>query len=109
MKIIIAINIIFMSLGGIALILCFLAHIKNNNTIDNILLIDRAIYKYALDCWDNQRPQLVDYSDMRSYDSTFCRIFDWGYENILPKDKFEIVRQYIVDRNKHQILFGEGV
>jgi hypothetical protein len=37
----------------------------------------------------------VGYDDMRDYDSTVMRIFDWGYKNILPEDKFEIIKPYI--------------
>jgi hypothetical protein len=37
----------------------------------------------------------VDYDDMESYDETLFRLFDFGYENILPKEKYEIIRPYI--------------
>lgn len=37
----------------------------------------------------------VDYSDMESFDKTLFRIRDWGYENILPEDKLNIIRPFI--------------
>ena len=37
----------------------------------------------------------VDYSDMRSYKAIYARFWDWGYTNILPPDKFAIIKPYL--------------
>ena len=68
---------------------------KNENTYENITKIDHAIYDYKIDCILNEKQNLVDYKDMEDYDKTFWRFWDWGYTNILPKEKFEIIKPYI--------------
>ena len=75
---------------------------KNNNAFDNCVIIIKAIYRYKNDLIENGNldDSAVDYTDMRSYESVFLRIWDWGYKNILPKDKFEIIKPYIKEEQK---------
>jgi hypothetical protein len=40
----------------------------------------------------------VNYDDMESYDETLFRLFDFGYKNILPKEKYDIIKPYINKR-----------
>jgi hypothetical protein len=37
----------------------------------------------------------VDYDDMESLETTVHRLGDFGYENILPRYQFEIIKDYI--------------
>ena len=37
----------------------------------------------------------VNYDDMESLETTIYRLDDFGYENILPRYKFEIIKDYI--------------
>jgi len=94
---IILIDILFI-IGTLGLIVAR----KNDNAFDNCVIILKAIYNYKLDLIDNGNlgESLVDYDDMRSYEAVFLRIWDWGYENILPKDKFEIIKPYIKEEQK---------
>lgn len=85
----------------IAFIVCIIALIKNNNTYKQITIITKAIYQYQSDCIRNRNYKyLVDYPDMKSYDDVFNNFFDWGYTNILPKEKFEIIKPYILEEKK---------
>jgi hypothetical protein len=80
------------------------AMIKNQVTYRNYSIIQKAIFDYRMDginkAYENGTimsgvKHEVEYDDMLDYDSAFKRIFDWGYENILPNDKFEIIKPYI--------------
>lgn len=96
-----AVLLILMFLAAFA---CVVAIIKNDITYRNQGIILEAIFDYKIDMIDKARKNgtimdgvkyEVDYSDMEDYNSTLWRIFDWGYENILPSDKFEIIKPYI--------------
>lgn len=69
--------------------------IKNDNTLKNQCIIIDAIFEYKMDYIHNNQECLVDYSDQESYVSTLLRFWDWGYKNILPKEKYEIIKPYI--------------
>ena len=40
---------------------------------------------------------MVDYDDMEEFDKTEKRVFDWGCKNILPKEKFELIKPFLED------------
>lgn len=80
----------------ILMIFCSIALLKNENTAKNHGIIIDAISRYNHELIKNGKElDLSLYRYMESYDSTFYRIFDWGYENILPADKIELIRPYI--------------
>ena len=86
---------------GILVALCGIyIVIKNQNACDRRAEIIDAIYEYRLDLIrSNKRDQIeVDFEDMEPYEATLHRIFDWGYKNILPEGKYEIIKKYIVRR-----------
>lgn len=68
-----------------------IALIKNENTSKNRGIIIEAIYQYRIKCND----PIVNYSDMEDYEKTLFRIGDWTYKKILPKEKYEIIKEYI--------------
>ena len=72
--------------------------IKNSNTYKNRKIILNAIYQYKVDCAIKNISFNVDYNDMESYNMTIFRFWDFGYKNILPKEKFEIIKKYIGDK-----------
>ena len=83
---------------------CIAMLVKNDVTYRNHAIITDAIFKYRMDAIDKavKNGTILDgvkyevgYDDMLDYNSTLMRIFDWGYENILPNDKFEIIKPYI--------------
>lgn len=70
--------------------------VKNDNALKNRGIIIEAIYEYnTIMIASNKRRDKIKYADMESYDDTLYRWWDWGYENILPSDKFEIIKPYI--------------
>lgn len=79
---------------GIAVILWT----KNNNTFKCRGIILKALCKYYLYCTENRITLAVSFDDMESYPKTFFRLWDWGYTEILPKEKFEIIKEYIDER-----------
>lgn len=86
-----------MTIIYIMLALCCILLLKNLNTAPQRMRIVRAIGKYHVDLIDQQslHTSQVEYADMESYTKTLLRIWDWGYTNILPNDKFELIKEYI--------------
>lgn len=94
-NIILVILFVLLIIDVLAMIICKILDLKNENTYKNITKINYAIYRYQIDCITNNVESIIDYSDMEDYDKTFWRLWDWGYTRILPKDKFEIIQPYI--------------
>lgn len=67
-------------------------YIKNEITHMN-----RKLVEYAILCSKVYGPHELDVSveDMEPYYVTLLRIADFGYENILPKNKFEMIKGYL--------------
>ena len=80
---------------GCSLLFVVVYALKNQNTYNQRIKIQTAIYEYKIDMLNNGKPELVSYDDMEMYGKTFYRLWDWGYKKILPKDKFEIKKPYI--------------
>ena len=87
-------------LAALVLIWAAVALAKNDNTYRQRNVIISAIHRYQLDCIDKHVLWKVDYIDMESYDDTDIRLFDWGYTNILPEEKFEIIKPFIEGEKK---------
>ena len=73
---------------------------KNSNTFKTRIIIVNAIYAYTIWCDIHKITPAVDYADMEDYDATDNRITDWGYTNILPKEKFELIAPFIREEKK---------
>lgn len=85
----------------IIIVFNILVLIKNGNTFRNHKIILYAIYDYAVDQDKKGEAYSVYFDDMEEYDTTLLRWWDWGYKNILPRDKFKIIEPYIrKERNK---------
>lgn len=86
------------------IILCvmdiILDFIKMQNTFKNHDIIMHAIHDYGLWCIEHNVKGEVIYSDMESIRDTHKRWKDWGYINILPKEKFEIIKPFIKEEKK---------
>lgn len=81
---------------GTITILAWLVMIKNIVTNMNLNKICHAIYAYNMDIiWKKIDSEKIDYDDMAGYCKTLFRFWDWGYKNILPKDKYEFIKDYI--------------
>lgn len=99
------VKLLLLILCGLVTLTGVIALIKNQVTYRNHMMIVNAIFEYSMDAIKKARENKtiiecgveyeVDYSDMRDYNSTFLRVFDWGYKHILPEDKFEIIKPYI--------------
>ena len=68
--------------------------IKNENTYKNQEKILNAIRDYVIETKDYDKCYyLID--NMESYKHTLWRLWDFGYENILPKADYELIKPYI--------------
>lgn len=77
-------------------VIAWLLMIKNIITNTNLNIISNAIHAYNRDIiWGKIDGDLVGYDDMAGYCKTLFRFWDWGYKNILPKDKYELIKAYI--------------
>lgn len=76
--------------------------LKNENTYKQHKIILQAIYNYRIDLHSKgiHYEIRVNYDDMESYNKTFYRLWDWGYKNILPPDKFELIKPYIKKKRR---------
>lgn len=79
------------------MVLIFSDFLINRNKLveKNHCIIMRAIFNYRIACIYSRDLPLVDYEDMESYNRTFWRLLDFGYEHILSGEKFKIVEPYI--------------
>lgn len=90
---------IFMIISAvIGIVLCVFGLIKNENTYRMHRIILSAIIRYQMEQHENGKEIKVYIMHMESYDTTYERWWDWGYKNILPPDKFKIIKPYIVTR-----------
>ena len=87
--------ILFVVIGLVMLSMAYLL-IKNSNTCEQRTRIDTAIFRYRLDCIGHGVEARVTYDDMEEYEQTLYRIFDWSYKKILPKEKFELIKDFII-------------
>ena len=81
-------------IGAIALAILLL--IKNDITLRNMVKINLAIHEYNIDViFERVSGDMIDYDEMMGYLKVLFRFWDWGYKNILPKDKYELIKDYI--------------
>ena len=74
-----------------------LLFVKNVNTNKNMQIILEAISKWGLcnsDVTISEYKQMLD--SMADYEQVLFRLNDWGYLNILPADKYEKIKPFLV-------------
>ena len=54
-----------------------------------------ALCKYTIFCLKSGITPQVKFGDMEYSGKTYNRLWDWGYKRILPKEKFEIIKEFI--------------
>lgn len=69
---------------------------KADNTRKNQIKILMAIDDYGAETGDFLNCIRL-LNSMESFERTLFRIWDWGYENILPKEDFEWIKPYILE------------
>lgn len=80
-----------------------LVYFKLNRISVNTNIISEAIHRYHLDYMKKYDENIdyktfdyeVNYSDILSYTTCFLHPGIWSYKQILPKDKYEIIKEYI--------------
>lgn len=88
------ISVIFICYVIFALIL-----LKNGVTFRHHERIIDAIYAYSMQLIEEGRWEdiQVEFNDMEPYDRTMLRLWDWGPTRILPPEKYEIIKPYIME------------
>lgn len=79
------------------ILFAIIAIIKKEVTIKNHCKVCRAIQGYRAVCRSTNRKPVVSSEDMVEFEKSAKRIFDWGCKNILPKDKFELIKPFLED------------
>lgn len=82
----------------IILLLDIVLIFKNSNTFENHNKVSDAIYKYNVYIIYNEKTwedKLIEYDCMESYNKTFFRLYDWGYQRIVSKDVYEKIKSYL--------------
>lgn len=77
------------------LMVTFFLIYRNELVFKNHCIIIDAITCYRLSHLLSSDINKVCFEDMESYSTTLLRLTDFGYTNILPKDKYELVKPYI--------------
>ena len=93
------IKTIFIVICLMALLFDCLYYIKTLITYKNMMIISDSIYRYNLSMIEDERyDELISYDDIKSLDKALFNIFDWGYKDLLPKDKYVLVEPFIKKR-----------
>ena len=81
----------------LGVIYCTIMLAKTEVTYRHLNMLLEATHAYNLDCIDRDAlDEMLNYFDIfPTYDSVLYRYFDWGYENILPKEVMEKIRPFI--------------
>jgi len=70
--------------------------VKNYNTYKQHSKITDAIFEYQCSLPDcDAFSSEISYDAKEPYGKTLFRVWDWGCENIVPKEVFEKIRHYI--------------
>lgn len=81
----------------LVIVSCFIILLKNENAFKNQIIITDAIHNYLQDHINESSVEEIVYmySSIENYDKTLLRLYDWGYEHIVPADIFEKIEPYI--------------
>lgn len=72
---------------------------KADNVLRNQITILNAIDAYFDDTDDYDKTMSL-ITNMKTFGQMVFRLNDWGYENILPKEDFELIKPYIQEKRK---------
>ena len=81
----------------LGVIYCNIMLVKTEVTSKHLNMLLEATHAYNLDCIDRDAlDEMLNYFDIfPTYDSVLYRLFDWGYDNILPKEVMDKIRPFI--------------
>lgn len=69
---------------------------RNDRVYENRVKVIGAIMRYQVFCLENDISIKVDFNDIEEYDETlYKRPFDFSCEHILPKEKYEIIKEFM--------------
>ena len=87
---------IVLYISSAATIVAWLIMIKNIITNRNMHAVLHAIHAYNTDIiYGRIAGEKISYDDMAGYCKTLFRFWDWGCKNILPKNEYELIKDYI--------------
>lgn len=89
---------LFMAAVIVYLIYLIFLVFRVNVVYKNHMIINDAIFKYQMNKLHSTEDILnpdINYEDMESFETTLFRLWDFGYKNILPPEKFEKIEPFI--------------
>lgn len=87
-------KIVIFAFWVVCMVLIILIFLKGENALKNQIKILNAIDSYGEDT-GKYLDVLRMIDNMESSTRTIFRLWDWGYENILPQEDFEVIKPYI--------------
>ena len=66
------------------------------NVYHNVTILLEAIYAYNIAQINlGNFDATLSYDRLHEWSKIFWRLNDWGYENILPREEYELIKPYI--------------
>ena len=92
-------KVLCITLFSLYMLIAVVILIKNNVTFQQHEKVINAIYAYSMKLIEEHRWEdiQVEFDDMEPYDRTMLRLWDWGPTRILPPEKYEIIKPYIME------------
>ena len=89
-------NVVLLLTIIVVLLFHCIMHIKNEVTYKNNIIISRAIYFYNIDrISKGDLDGILSYDVIKSYNKALINMFDWGYNNLVPKDIYALIEPFI--------------
>lgn len=92
-------KVLWITLFFLYMLIAVVILIKNKVTLRQHEKVINAIHAYSMKLIEEHRWEdiQVDFNDMEPYKRTMLRLWDWGHTRILPPEKYEIIKPYIME------------
>lgn len=95
-------SLVITSIGYIIIVFSIVMLVKNYNTYNNLMKVTEAIHSYnvhmlheAKTLEELENIKSISYDCVKSYNSAYLNLRDWGYENLVPTDILEKIKPFI--------------
>jgi hypothetical protein len=87
--------LIFLCMALAGVVYCGLLMIRNELAYKQFIRLSDAVYSYINECILQEIQPVVQFSDFANYDDIASRVWDWSDRDILPPEKYEIIKPFI--------------
>lgn len=88
-----AVVFVCMVLAGV--VYTVLLMIRNELAYKQFIRLTDAVYAYINECILQETQPVVQFSDFADYDDIASRVWDWSDRDILPPEKYEIIKPFL--------------